>query len=116
MKKVAVGCLVIVAVLAVLGSVATYWVYRKVATTVSQFAEVASVPDLERTVRNTAAFTPPASGELSKEQVDRLARVQQTVRQRLGERFSALQKQYKELMDKPRGHGVRRAAARVGLP
>jgi hypothetical protein len=97
-KKLVLGCFVIVLVLAAAGAVATYWVYRKVSTTVSQFAELASVPELERQVRKTAAFVPPASGELTEAQVQRLVAVQRRVRERLGARFSELQRKYEGLL------------------
>jgi hypothetical protein len=96
-KKLAIGCSLVVLVLAVAGMAATYWVYRKVSTTVSEFAALADVPRLEREIRNTAAFSPPSSGELTQEQVQRLVRVQATVRQRLGQRFAEMQKRYETL-------------------
>jgi hypothetical protein len=79
---------------------ATYWVYRKVSTTVSQLAALGEVPKLEREVRNTTPFTAPDSGELTAEQVERLVQVQAQVRQRLGQRFTELQRRYETLFEK----------------
>jgi hypothetical protein len=50
--------------------------------------------------RNKEAFVPPASEELTPNQVERLIRVQRQVRQRLGERFGELERKYKTLIDK----------------
>jgi hypothetical protein len=99
-KKLAIGCAVVVVLFAVAGALATYWLYRKVTTTVGQFAELATVPELERQVSNTQAFVPPDSGELSRGQVERLVQVQTQVRQRLGSRFAELQQKYRSLLDK----------------
>lgn len=100
MKKLLIGCLLTTVVLAIVGMAASYWLYRKVSNTVSQFAELKQLPAIEREVRNTATFTPPASGELSAEQVERLVGVQTQVRQRLGQRFDEMQRRYKTLFDK----------------
>ena len=59
MKKAVIGCLVLVAVLAVGAAVASYVVYRKVSTTMSGFAELATIPELDRSVRNQAATCRP---------------------------------------------------------
>ena len=53
MKKLAIGCGVVVLLLAVGAAVGSYLVYRKVSTTFSGFAELARVPDLERSVRKS---------------------------------------------------------------
>jgi hypothetical protein len=99
-KKLAIGCLVILVLAGIAGAVGTWWVYRKVTTTVGQFAELGSVPELERSVRNTAPFVAPESGELTPAQVERLVRVQRAVRARLGQRFAEMQRKYKALFDK----------------
>lgn len=100
MKKLAVGCLIILVLAAIAGAVGTWWVYRKVTTTVGQFAELGSVPELERSVRNTAPFAPPESGELTPVQVERLVQVQRAVRTRLGRRFAEMEQKYKALFAK----------------
>jgi hypothetical protein len=99
-KKLAIGCLVILVLAGIAGAVGTWWVYRKVTTTVGQFAELGSVPELERSVRNTRPFAPPATGELTAAQVERLVQVQRAVRARLGQRFAEMQQKYKTLLAK----------------
>lgn len=101
MKKLLIGCLLTTVVLAIVGLAGSYWLYRKVSSTVSQFAEFAEVPKIEQQVRNTATFTPPASGELTAAQVERFVGVQAQVRQQLGQRFEEMQRRYKTLLDKP---------------
>ena len=101
MKKLLIGCLLTTVVLAIIGIAGSYWLYRKVSSTVSQFAEFAEVPTIEQQVRITATFTPPASGELTAAQVERFVGVQAQVRQRLGQRFEEMQRRYKTLFDKP---------------
>lgn len=101
MKKLLIGCLLTTVVLAIVGIAGSYWLYRKVSSTVSQFAEFAEVPKIEQQVRNTATFTPPASGELTAAQVERFVGVQAQVRQQLGQRFEEMQRRYKTLFDKP---------------
>ena len=91
MKKLAIGC----AVLLVLGTVgaggASYVAYRKVSSTFEGFAELGSLPELDRSVRNQRPFEPPASGEPSREQVKKLLEIQQAVRARLGERADQIE-------------------------
>jgi len=67
---------------------------------VSQCAELAKVPEIERGIRVKTPITPPPSGELTADQVERLVRVQTKVRERLGQDFATMQRQYKTLADK----------------
>lgn len=98
MKKVAIGCGIVVLLFAIVGIGVSWWLFRKVSTTVSEFAAMSEVPALERSVRNTTAFEPPESGELTAPQLERLTKVQAAVRQRLGARFAEMEKKYKEFM------------------
>jgi hypothetical protein len=66
MKKLLIGCAVLVVVFAVSAGAASYYLYRKVDSTISGFKELGTVPELERSVRNKKPFTPPAGGELSR--------------------------------------------------
>jgi hypothetical protein len=106
MKKLAIGC----AVLLVLGMVgaggASYVAYRKVSSAFAGFAELGSLPALERSVRNQRAFEPPASGEPSGEQIERLLQIQQTVRARLGERADEIEHRYRRLLAKDNATAV----------
>jgi hypothetical protein len=100
MKKLAIGCGgIVVLVLAVVAGVG-YWGYLKVKDTVSQFAELRQIPDIERGVKATAAFTAPSSGELTEAQVERLMLVQRRVYEHLGQDFAAIERNYKTLIAK----------------
>jgi hypothetical protein len=100
MKKLAIGCLIVLVIAGVAGAIGFYYVYRQFRSTVTQFAEVGQVAEIERGVRNQNAFSPPESGELTSAQVEQLMRVQAAVRNRLGERLAEMERKYKELASK----------------
>jgi hypothetical protein len=100
MKKLAIGCGVVVLLICVAGAGVAYYIYRQVKTTVAQFSELAKVPELERSVRNQSPFVPPASAELTEGQLQKLVQVQSEVRRRLGERMAAFETKYKALAEK----------------
>lgn len=102
MKKLAIGCGIVLLVAAVASAAIGYYVYRQVSSTVAQFAELAQLPDVERAVRNTAPFSAPASEELTDAQLEKLVRVQTEVRRRIGERMTAFEAKYKTLAEKDR--------------
>jgi hypothetical protein len=100
MKKLAIGCGTVVLVLGVLVVGVGYYGVMKVRSTLTQFAELGRLPEIEREVRVKGPFTPPPSGELTASQVDRLMRVQQRVRESLGENAARFERTYKSLADK----------------
>ena len=100
MKKLAIGCGVALLVVGIAAAGVAWYVYRSVASTVSQFAELGQIPDLERDVRNTASFTPPASEELTDAQVEKLLQVQGAIRERIGQRISEFETKYRTLAEK----------------
>jgi hypothetical protein len=100
MKKIAIGCGVIALVALIAGAVATYFVYNKVRSTFAEFAVLSEIPQIERGVRNTAAFTPPASGELTESQITRFVQVQHQIRTLVGTRFTEFEARYKDLSDR----------------
>ncbi len=100
MKKLAIGC----GVLLLLGMVgaggASYYAYHKVSSAFAGFAELGSLPHLERSVKNQRPFTPPAAGEPSQAQIDRLLEIQGNVRARLGARADEIEHRYRRLLAK----------------
>jgi hypothetical protein len=100
MKKTAIGCLAALVVVGVAAGIGSYYVYRQVRSTVTQFAEIGSAAEIENGIRNQDPFSPPASGELTRAQVEQLVQVQSRVRTRLGERFAEMEARYKALADK----------------
>jgi hypothetical protein len=93
-KKLAIGCLVVVVVLAIGAGIAGYYVYSKAKGYVQQFQAVAT---LDKNVTNTAAFTPPRDGELNEGLVRRFVAVQESMHARLGARIDELKAKQDEL-------------------
>ena len=100
MKKLVIGCGVVLVLSVIAFAGVSYYVYRQARTMVAQFAELRQVPDIERDVRKKDPFVPPSSGELTESQVERLLEVQSHIRERLGARFAELEQKYKSLTDK----------------
>jgi hypothetical protein len=100
MKKLAIGCAAILGLVVVGAAIASSFVYHKVNSAVVGFAQLGTLPQLERSVQNQTPYTPPASGEPSQAQVDRLLQVQQAVRTRLGARAEEIQQRYHKLLAK----------------
>jgi len=100
MKKLAIGC----GVLLLLGMVgaggASYYAYHKVSSAFAGFAELGSLPQLERSVKNQRPFAPPAAGEPSQAQIERLLEIQGNVRTRLGARADEIEHRYRRLLAK----------------
>jgi hypothetical protein len=99
-KKLAIGCaiLILVAAAAILG--VGYYGYLKVRSTVSQLAELGQVHEIERGVKVQTPFVVPVSGELTSEQVDKLMKVTSRVRARIDQDIAVFQRTYKTLADK----------------
>jgi len=100
MKKLAIGCGLVLLLTGITAAVVAYYLYRQVSSAVTQFAELAQVPDLERGVRNQTPFVPPPSEELTDRQIETLVQVQSEVRRRLGDRMKAFEAKYKVLAEK----------------
>jgi hypothetical protein len=107
MKKLAIGCLVIVALGGVAAAGAAYYLYGKakstysqIKTTATQFAELGKIPQIENEVEIKTPFVIPQGGALTQSQVDKFVRVQTLVRTRLGQNFAVLQQKYQTLTDK----------------
>lgn len=100
MKKLAIGCGVIILLVGIAIGGAAYYTYRQARSMFAQFSELSQVPEIERSVRVRTAYVPPDSQELTPGQLERLLKVQTAVRSRLGERFTELETKYKALTDK----------------
>jgi hypothetical protein len=109
MKKLAIGCVILLALGMVGAGAASYVAYRKVSSAVTGFAELGSLPEIERSVRNQRPFAPPATAEPSPAQIRRLLEVQQAVRTRLGDRADEIERRYERFFAKD-------SAAVVDLP
>ena len=115
MKKFAIGCGIVLLLVCVGAAGAAYYLYNRVASTLTQFAEIGKVPELERSVRNKSAFVPPASEELTDRQIEKLLKIQADVRSRIGERMAAFETKYKSLAEKEKAT-VTDVPALLGLP
>ncbi|HYT75246.1 MAG TPA: hypothetical protein VEL79_10895 [Vicinamibacterales bacterium] len=100
MKKLAIGCFVVLVLGGALVVGVGYYGYLKVRSTVGQLAELGQIPEIERSVRVRTPFVVPASGELTANQVARFMQVQTRVRDRLGRNLEAFQRNYKALAEK----------------
>ncbi len=116
MKKLAIGCGVVVLLAVIVGAAGVYYVAHRVRSTVTSFAALGSIPDIERQVQDKNPYTPPDSGEFTGAQLDELLAVQAAVKQKLGDRFQVLDGKYKALSDslKQRDATVMDAPALLG--
>jgi hypothetical protein len=103
MSKLAIGCagLLVVGVAGAAG--ASYFAYHKVAAAVAPVAALGSLDEIERSVRSQGPYTPPASGEPSRVQVERLLEVQRGVRARLGTRGDEFYRRYRRYFEPVNG-------------
>ena len=99
MSKFAKGCAAVLGVGIVIATGASYYVYHKVNSAVVGFAQLGSLPELDRSVRVKGHYT-PASDEPSRAQLGRLLQVQQAVRTRLGARAEEMERRYHRLLAK----------------
>ena len=58
MKKAAIGCVLLLVLLAGAATAASYMIYRKASSAVSGFAELGTLPALDRSVRNQTPYVP----------------------------------------------------------
>jgi hypothetical protein len=102
MKKLAIGCavLLVLGIAGVAGIAAVPYLISSRVTSAAEglIAELSLLPEVERSVRKQGPYTPPPSGEPSREQVERLLAVQQAVRIRLGPRAADLERRYHRLL------------------
>ncbi|HYM24777.1 MAG TPA: hypothetical protein VEU08_16280 [Vicinamibacterales bacterium] len=100
MKKLAIGCGIVVLVLGIAFVGGAFYIGMKVKGTVTQLAELSKVPEIEHEVRVKTRFTPPETGELTAQQVDRFVGIQKRVRDRLGEKAAQFERTYQSLKNK----------------
>lgn len=117
MKKLLVGCLVILVLGTILLGVGGYFAYRAARPIVQNardyFDRFSQLGELEKQIANQTPFTAPENGELTKEQVDRFARVQQHVRGALGQRFNEIDAKYNTM--KAEADGTEQSSVREAL-
>lgn len=104
MFRFAAGCVSGLLLVAVLGGVVAYFAWDYVGPLVTTVTDVkdgvtrlGTLTDIDRGLQRTGTFEPPASGELTADQVTRFVRVQQQARRTLGTRAEAFTTKYREL-------------------
>ena len=113
MKKLVFGCLGVFVMLAVVGGILGYvYIVEPARKYLVAFQQLGQLSALDKEVRNTKAFTPPAHGELTADMVKRFAAVQDAMQAQLGGRFKQLHARYRQL-SKEIEAGTRRTDART---
>ncbi len=101
MKKILIGCLVILVLGGVVLGVGAYFLYRAASPVIQNardaYNRFSEIGEIDKQIKNQAAYTAPATGELTQAQVDRFARVQEFVKSSLGRRFDEIEQKYKHL-------------------
>jgi hypothetical protein len=98
MKKFAIGCAIVLALLLVVGGVASYFIYQRFVGPIAKFAtNMQQVAQIEKEVKNTSSFTAPENGELTEEMVSRFVKVQSHMQSKLGGRMDELKTTYDKL-------------------
>ena len=100
MKKLAIGCGIVLVIAVAAGGIGAYYLFYKAQTMIAGLSELKSAPELDRQVRNSAAYTPPASGELSADQVANYVAIREQIRQKLGAPVKELDARYKALAER----------------
>jgi hypothetical protein len=107
MKKLLVGCLAIVVLGAILFAVGGYILYRAASPVIQDarnyLQTLSELGALDRGIANKTAYAAPASRELTEEQVQRFARVQDSVKASLGQRMREIEEKYKYLKSNTTG-------------
>jgi hypothetical protein len=87
MKKLAIGCGIVVLILFVSAVAVFYVAARKARSYLQDTGAIAALQTLGKGVVNTSPFTPPANGELTPEMLKRFAAVEDGIVEGLGPRF-----------------------------
>src|SRR5262245_12742604 len=99
MKKLLFGCLGILVLAGVLFAVGSYILYRAASPVFDSargyLTNLSKFNELDKQIVNQAPFTAPESGELTESQVQRFARVQDSVKNALGQRMNEIEEKYK---------------------
>jgi hypothetical protein len=98
MKKLAIGCGVIVLVLGVGTTVMFYVAASKARSYLRESGVLESIETLGKEVTNTAPFTPPANGQLTDDMIKRFVSVHETIVAKLGGRFNEIAAMQQEMM------------------
>ena len=97
-KKIVLGCLGIVAVVVIVGSIAGYfYIYKPGMEYVQSFSNVGKLGDMDSQVQNTQSFSPPEGDLLTEDQVNRFVQVQRAITSQMGAHLAELKQKYSTL-------------------
>lgn len=104
MKKWLIGCLVTGLLLVVVVCGAAYWfVWRPLAASggdlMGQVDDLKKIGEAEQAVKNKSSFMTPVDGKLSAAQVNAFVTIQQTIHDKMGPDFAALEEKYKKMSE-----------------
>ena len=104
MKKVLLGCLIVLVIAFIGFGVAGYYAFRwaqpMIQSTGDYLERARQMARLGDRVQNRAPYVPPATGELTSSQVDRFVAVQTRVRDELGTRWTEIETKSAQIRDK----------------
>lgn len=104
MKKVALGCLIVLVIALIGFGVAGYYAYRwaqpMIQSTGDYLDRAREMTRIGDRVQNRAPYAPPENGELTAGQVDRFIAVQARVRDELGTRWTEIETKSAEIREK----------------
>lgn len=104
MKKVALGCLIVLVIAGIGFAVAGYYAYRwaqpMIQSGVEYLDRARELSRLGDRVANKSPYVPPSDGELTQSQVDRFLAVQTRVRDELGARWAEIETKSAEIREK----------------
>ncbi|MEM1081704.1 MAG: hypothetical protein AAGH65_09005, partial [Pseudomonadota bacterium] len=107
MKKVLIGCLGVILLVVVGGSILGYLFVIKPGMQV--YSEVVQLGEnfeqANESIENQSSFSPPASEELTAQQVDRYLAAQDSIRASLGARLEELEDKYRRFDQSQDGGG-----------
>lgn len=118
MRKVLAGCLVVLVIGVIALGAALYFGYRAARPLIEDATawarQARDLADLSDDVTNTAAYEPPASGELSEDQVRRFLAVHGRVRETLGARWTQLRARATAFEERARAGGRELSFTEIG--
>ncbi len=95
MKKLAIGCAIVLLLVIVVGGVAGYiFLWRPFKATVASFAQLGQIAEIDKQVANRSSFAPPSGNVLTQEMVTRFVGVQEQMQQSLGPQFAEIKTKY----------------------
>ena len=108
MKKLLVGCLGILVLAAVLFAVGGYILYRAASPVLDSarnyLSNLSKISELDKEIVNQSPYSAPENSELTESQVQRFARVQDSVKQSLGQRMNEIEEKYKRFKGNSDNH------------